>query len=104
MNHALKTVLPVKQKTTEKQQRTLHLLLTEEEARQQLAIFEKKHSTARARLLEALLEEKTLPYEVVTRKLNITSTVIRAMEELGILKVEISRSFRNPLKLSLIHI
>lgn len=98
MNHALKTVLPVKQKSTEKQQRTLHLLLSEEEAKQQLTVFEKKHSTARARLLEALLEEHTLPYEVVTRKLNITAAVIRAMEELGILKVETSRSYRNPLK------
>lgn len=97
MNHALKTVLPVKQKKTEKQQRSLKLLLSEEEARQQLAIFERKHSTARARLLGALLEEKTLPYEVVTRKLNVTATVIRAMEELGILEVEVSRSFRNPL-------
>lgn len=97
MNHALKTVLPVKQKKTEKQQRTLKLLLTEEEAQGQLAVFEKKHSTARARLLEALLEEHTLPYEVVTRKLNITGPVIRAMEELGILKVETSRSYRNPL-------
>lgn len=97
MNHALKTVLPVKQKAAEKQNRSLHLLLSEEEARAQLAVFEKKHSTARARLLEALLEEQTLPYEVVTKKLNITAPVIKAMEELGILKVEVSRSYRNPL-------
>lgn len=97
MNHALKTVLPVKQKTKEKQQRALHLLLSKEEAQQQLAAFEKKHSTARARLLEALIEEKTLPYEVVTRKLNITAAVIRAMEEMGILKIEVIRSYRNPL-------
>ena len=97
MNHALKTVLPVKQKAKEKQQRALKLLLSEEEAKEQLAVFEKKHSTARARLLEALIEEQTLPYEVVTRKLNITTSVIRAMEELGILKVEVSRSYRNPL-------
>lgn len=97
MNHALKTVLPVKQKAKEKQKRILHLLLTKKEAEQQLALFEKKHSTARARLLQALMEQKSLPYEVVTRKLNVTASVIRAMEELGILKVEISRSYRNPL-------
>ena len=97
MNHALKTVLPVKQKAREKQQRSLKLLLSEEEAREQLAVFERKHSTARARLLGALIEEHTLPYEVVTRKLNITAAVIRAMAELGIIQVEVSRSYRNPL-------
>lgn len=97
MNHALKTVLPVKQKAKEKQQRILHLLLEKKEAEEQLALFEKKHSTARARLLRALIEQKSLPYEVVTRKLNITAAVIRAMEGLGILKVEVNRSYRNPL-------
>ncbi len=97
MNHALKTVLPVKQKAREKQQRSLHLLLKEEEAREQLAIFQKKHHTARIRLLEALMEHKILPYETVTRKLNITAAVIRAMEEMGICRVEVSRKYRNPL-------
>lgn len=98
MNHALKTVLPVKQKAREKQQRTLKLLLSEQEAGEQLAVFKKKHSTARARLLEALIEEQTLPYEIVTRKLNVTAAVIRAMEEMGILRIEVSRSYRSPLE------
>lgn len=97
MNHALKTVLPVKQKAREKQQRSLHLLLEEKEAKEQLVVFQKKHHTARARLMEALLENKMLPYEAVTRKLNITAAVIRSMEEMGICRVEFNRAYRNPL-------
>lgn len=97
MNHALKTVLPVKQKSKEKELRFLHLELTQEQAREQLLAFEKKHSTARARLLSALLEQDTLPYEMVTKKLNMTAAVIRKMKEMGILSVEVQRSYRNPL-------
>ncbi len=97
MNHALRTVLPVKQKSREKKQRFLRLMLSRTEAEEQLAVFERKHFTARARLLSNLLEQNPLPYEVVTRKLNMTAAVIRTMEELGILTVEEKRAYRNPL-------
>ena len=98
MNHALRTVLPVKQKSREKKQRFIWLALSHKKAREWLAVFEKKHNTARAKLLSQLLEQNPLPYEVVTRKLNITAAVIRAMENMGILKVEEKRAYRNPLK------
>lgn len=97
MNQALKTVLPIKQKTSEKQQRFVHLELSREQAEEQLALFEKKHYTARVRMISALLEEDTIPYEAVTRKLNMTAAVIRTMEEMGILSVQSSRAYRNPL-------
>ena len=63
MNHALKTVLPVRQKTKEKKQREVKLLLGGEEAKGQLAAFERKNHKARARLLLALMEQGSLPYE-----------------------------------------
>lgn len=97
MNHALKTVLPVKQRSKEKKQRFVRLAISRKKAKQQLALFEKKHNTARARLLSQLMEQNSLPYEVVTRKLNVTTSVIRAMEGLGILTVEEKRTYRNPL-------
>lgn len=96
MNHALKTVLPVKQKAKEKKQRFVVLELSSEQAKEQLALFEKKNHKARARLLGALMEQSPLPYEVVTGKLNMTASVIRAMGELGILHVEEKRMYRNP--------
>lgn len=96
MNQSLKTVLPIKQKTKEKQQRFVKLLLNKKQALEQLELFEKKHHTARARLLASLIEQKVLPYEAVTGKLNITAQVIRKMQEMGILQIEEKRAYRNP--------
>ena len=96
MNHALKTVLPIKQKTAEKKQRFVVLAVSREEAAGQLALFDKKHYTARARLLSALLEQSPIPYDVVVVKLNISVAVIRAMKKTGILRVEEKRLYRSP--------
>lgn len=98
MNHALKTVIPIKQKEAVKEKRLIHLTMEREEAVNTLAEFERRHSTARARLLEALLEQETIAYEAVTQKLNVTPSVIRALAEQGILEVETMRSYRNPVK------
>ena len=97
MNQALKTVLPVKQKTTEKEQRLIWLKPNPTTAKSLLGELQRKHQTARARLLEALLEQSPLPYETVTQKLNITVSVIRAMQERELIRVESIRSWRNPL-------
>ncbi len=97
MNQALKTVLPVKRRTAEKEQRLVHLIPDKETAKEQLEELERKHQTARARLLAALIDQSPLPYETVTGKLNVTASVIRAMEERGIVRVEHIRSYRNPL-------
>ena len=60
------------------------MLLTEEESREKLAFYQKKNQKARARLLEALMEVPVQDYELVTKKLNVTLPVIRALEEAGI--------------------
>lgn len=97
MSQSLKTVLPVKQKQKQQEKRSVVLLASEEEARKQLEQFERKNSTARARLLSALLAEREIPYEVVTGKLNITAAVIRVLEELGLLFVRRETTYRDPL-------
>ena len=51
MNQALKTVIPIKQKTKAIERKTLVLLLEKDEAFRTLALFEEKHYTAKARLL-----------------------------------------------------
>lgn len=96
MNHALKTVIPIRQKTAEKEKKVIHLLLDKEQAMEQLLTYRRKHNTARERLLEALITQPELAYEVVTQKLHITANVIRALEEQCILRVERYRSYRNP--------
>ncbi|MCD8365540.1 MAG: primosomal protein N' [Clostridiales bacterium] len=97
MNQALKTVLPVKRKTAKKEHRLVYLCPDEAAAREALAECERRHYTARARLLGALLAQSPLPYETVTAKLNVTASVIRTMQEKGLVLVERVRDYRNPL-------
>ena len=96
MNQALKTVLPARVKTKELEKKIVRLALHPLEAKNQLAEYERKHSVARARLLTALLEQGELEWNVITQKLNVTTAVIRAMEEAGIVKVLRTTTYRNP--------
>ena len=98
MIQALKTVLPIKQKENAKIKRSLRLLLTQEEGEAKLAFYLGKNQKARARLLAALLDDPLLDYELVTRKLNVTLPVIRALEEQGVLAIESEQVYRNPVK------
>ena len=98
MNQALKTVLPVREKKKKLEQKTVRLALHPVEAKNQLAEYERKHSVARARLLDALLSEGELDWNVITRKLNVTGSVITAMEEAGVVKVLSRQKYRNPVE------
>ncbi len=93
---ALRTVLPFRQKAPAKKKRQLVLTLPEEEARLLLEEYKRKHRTARARLLEALLEQPVLPQEIVTGSLKVTAAVWKPMEEQGILRLETERIYRTP--------
>ena len=96
MNHALKTVIPVKQKSRAVEKRTVRLKLNAVEAKNQLGEYERKHSTARARLLTALMEQSELEWSVVTQKLAVTGVVIRALEEQGVVEIVREHDYRNP--------
>ena len=96
MNHALKTVIPVKQKSRAVEKRTVRLKLNAVEAKNQLREYERKHSTARARLLAALMEQSELEWSVVTQKLAVTGVVIRALEEQGVVEIVREHDYRNP--------
>lgn len=96
MIQALKTVIPVKQKVKPREKKSVRLLMEKEEAQKRLEVFRKKHQSARARLLEALLEEGELPLPLVTGKLHISSQTIKAMQEQEILAVESAKVYRNP--------
>ncbi|MCU0078497.1 replication restart helicase PriA [Extibacter muris] len=98
MIQALKTVLPIKRKEQPREKRRVRLLLGEEEGKRQLDVYLHKNQKARARLLAALLHQPEQEYDLVTKKLNITLTVIRALEEQGILALESEREFRNPVR------
>ncbi|NLL79664.1 MAG: primosomal protein N' [Clostridiales bacterium] len=99
MINALKTVLPVRQKKKQVEKRTVSLVLEEDAAKKQLALYEKKHQTARARMLAELIAQKELPYELITGKLHITAATIRTLCEAGICTVHSEVLYRNPVKL-----
>lgn len=97
MNQALKTVLPVKQKAKQVEQRVIRLAVREDEARRQLALCEEKHQAARARLLRELLEQRqALDYSVVTQKLHVASSVVKGLQERGLVEVEAFTTYRDP--------
>lgn len=98
MNHALKTVIPIKEKKTHKEQKTVRLAVHPMEAKNLLGEYQRKHSTARARLLAALLEQGALDWNLITGKLQVSGSVIRALEEQGIVKILSKTYYRNPVE------
>ena len=98
MIQALKTVLPIKKKGNPLKKKRVRLLLSEEEGKAQLDIYLHKNQKARARLLAGLLEQPEQEYEFITKKLNVTASVIRSLEEQGVLETEMKEIFRNPVK------
>ena len=48
------------------------------------------------RLLSALIENPQMDQSMITQKLNVSGTVIRALETMGIVEVVSERSYRNP--------
>ncbi len=97
MIQALKTVIPIKKQERAKEKKSIRLLLSEEEGKRQLDIFLHKNQKARARLLAALLDEPRQEYDLVTKKLNVTRSVVRSLEEMGVITLETEKVFRSPI-------
>lgn len=98
MNDALRTVIPVKRTVKKKEKRSIRLLLDKDKAHVQLDEFARKKNVARARLMEALIENSVLDYDLVVNKLKVSRTVIAAFEEQKMIEVISERIYRNPVK------
>ena len=107
MNQALKTVLPVKKSVQEKISRKVRLAVSREEAEAALAEMERKHQTARARILKALLDQAgqdrqsgqgELDYGTAQKELGLTAAIARKLTELGLIRMESDTIFRNPIR------
>ena len=96
MNQALKTVIPIKQKTKAIEKKILKLILSREEAIHTLAKYEDKHFTAKVKLLRALIESGELEQTLVTQKLNVSSSTIKALERDHVIEIYITKEYRNP--------
>lgn len=97
MINALKTVMPIKEKVRELKKREIHLLISDAEVDGLKAQYEKKHAKAKLRLLNELSEDKVIPYNLVTGKLNVSSQTINAMVKEGTVEVCEEGYYRNVL-------
>ena len=95
---ALKTVLPVKQKLKHLEKKKVTRCVSADELLKILAACEKKHQTAKARVLRALMEDEILPYDLIRQKLNIAPATLQSLEKQGCLKIETESIYRNPVK------
>ena len=98
MIQALQTVLPVKQKVKQKENRIIIRKCTKDEAETHAEICEKKHQPAKARLLKALAEDEEIPYSLLTQKLHISASTINSLKRVGMVEETSEFTYRNPLK------
>ncbi len=93
---ALHTVLPKKARMKVAQRKKVVLCVSEESAEHALSVMHVKKQAARERLLRELIAEKSLPWEVITQKLNVTGQTVKALEARGLVKIETEDAYRNP--------
>lgn len=98
MIQALKTVLPAKQSVKKLEHKRIERLITKEEMISLLGECERKHQKAKVRLLQALLEQESIPKEWVTGKLGVAAPTIRSLEQVGAVREVCETSYRNPVK------
>ena len=100
MATAMRTVLASRKTGTIRERRQIRLLTDREEAARHLEVYEKKHQTARARLLRELLDAPVLPWSLVTERLHVSASAVNALKRAGIIEVEKVQELRNPVHVS----
>ena len=99
MSQALKVVLPAKTKVKKLVFREVERLMERNELISLKGEALRKRQTAKAKLLDALLEEETIPYEWITGKLGVSGTTISSLEKAGAIKINTVTQYRNPVKI-----
>ncbi|MBQ2641817.1 MAG: DEAD/DEAH box helicase family protein, partial [Lachnospiraceae bacterium] len=100
MATAMRTVLASRKTGVIRERRQIRLLQGKEEAVRLLEVYDKKHQTARARLLRELLEAPVLPWSLVTERLHVSASAVNAMKRAGVIEVEKVQELRNPVHVS----
>ena len=97
---ALKTVLPVKRTVKAVEKKKLRCILSAEELTALLGECMRKHQNAKVRVLQELLTEEELPYELVTGKLHVSAATLNSLVNQGAITIESESSYRNPVSLN----
>jgi len=97
MIQALKTVIPAKQSVKKLERRHVERVINKEETISLLGECERKHRTARARLLRELTDQERLPYEWITGKLGVGASTLKSLENAGVIRLVSDFSYRSPI-------
>lgn len=97
MIQALKTVLPVKQTYKPKEKKTIVLKCDYKEAEAYYTQCVEKHRYAQERLLEALLKNRVLEYQLALQKLHVAGSTLKSLEKNGIIEIISEDYFTNPI-------
>ena len=96
---ALRTVLTSRKQAKPCEHRSIHLLLSKDDAEKKRHEFAMKHQVARERLLRELIEAPDQPYSLIIQKLHVTAPVIAALKKQGVLEVRTETFLRNPVSI-----
>ncbi len=99
MIQAMKTVLPVKQSVKMLEHRTIVRKMNREQVISLLGEAQRKHQTAKARLLQELADQEQLPYQWITGKLGVSPATIRSLEKAEVLQIVSEQGYRNPVNI-----
>lgn len=97
MNKALKTVIPIKKKVKNVENKFIRLKISKDEARELIVSYNsKKNTVKRAVLLEELISTEGMDYELARTKLGVSDSIIKALENARIIEIEKNIAYRNP--------
>ncbi len=96
LSQALKVVFPIKKSVRERKRVNIIPLKSPEELLKEADISGKKHYTARERVLRALAGTGEIDASLLTDKLNVGKSVLKALEDKGYIRLEALREYRNP--------
>ena len=98
MIQALKTVLPVRKRVKQTEKKILECIAAPEELKKAYAVSVKKKYKAKQRLLEALLSDREIPWDILVQKLNISAATVTSLEKEGLVSIRRETVFRNPVR------
>ncbi len=95
MNQALKTVIPIKKSIKRQINRTVHLLISKEEATEMAREAHSKSRNASGRVLNALIENNDLDLQKLCSICNTSVSTVNRLEDKGVLEIYSTEAFRN---------
>ena len=100
MNEALRSVLQIPKKIESKKKRTVLLSVNMDTAAEKLAEYEKKHFTAKARVLKKAIEEKSFDYETFLKKKSVSAKVFEGLIEAELIEIKEEKLYRKPIEIA----